>query len=175
MPYAAKHVAALLWTWGDAQRHGYWRGAPPADPDTPRLAAHFGSRLPCADTYLDIARAFAAIHPATASLGNTGGLSWYVHAPQISREQEAIYLYYVEGLGLATFRREFAALPQARKDAALAAWGNRESAHYDEQSGDNLVAARLGVHPTTAYRRRTRGIGRMVEYLNGPLSKERAA
>ncbi len=170
-----KDSEGLLWTWGESVKHGYWQAAVPQDPETPRLAVHFGPRLPCRDTHLDISRAFAALGSATRGLANTGTLSWYLHAPQITREQEAIWLYYVEGLGSEEFRRDFKAMsPEAREDT-LRTWDTPRGYAVRYDSGDGLLAARLGIKATTAYDRRMGGVGRMVDFLNAGGRQERAA
>ncbi len=170
-----KHSEGLLWLWGHAVKHGHWQGTAPADPETPRLAANFGPRLPCRDFYLDLSRAFAALAPATLGLANTGTLSWYAHAPQITREQEAIWLYYVEGLGSEEFRRDFKALSPEARALTLATWDAPRAYAVEDQAGDGLLAARLGISRRAAYDRRIRGVGRMVDYLNPPGRQERAA
>lgn len=185
MPYTKRQLLGdrrdkdsdgLMWRWGEAVKHGWHKGHAPADPDTPRLAVHFGPRLPCDDWYLDLCRAFAALHPATLNLGNTGSLAWYAHASQIGREQEAIWLYYVEGFGLHQFRRDFRQLTPARRDTLLDLWQANPGAYsVEDTDGDGLVAARVGCHPRTAQERRLRGVGRMVAFLNPPRRCEDAA
>lgn len=108
MTYSAKWLRDALFEWGDAVKHGYWRGHAPADPDTPRLAVHFGPRPPCHAEHVDISRAFASLHPATAGLANAGDMAWWSHVPDVSRRQRVVWAYYVEGLGLLSFRRDWA-------------------------------------------------------------------
>lgn len=184
MPYTRKQLLGdrrdkdsdgLMWTWGEYVKHGYWKGFAPADPDTPRLATHFGPRLPCDDWYLDLSRAFAALHPATRGLADAGAMGWVVRVPTLSPEQEAIRLYYVEGFGLHQFRRRFRALSDEKRSQLLELWRDNPGAYaVEDTDGDGLVAARVDCHPKTAERRRLRGVERMVAFLN-PERREAAA
>lgn len=165
----------LLWQWGIAVAEGWHEALKPNDPDKPKISAHRKSALPCRDWYLDISRAFAALCPATFGLANTGTLAWYAHARHVTREQEAIWLYYVEGLGSEEFRRDFRAMSPEAREQTLATWDVPRAYQVRDDAGDGLVAARLGIPATTAYDRRVKGVGRMVDFLNPTVRQERAA
>jgi hypothetical protein len=176
--YDAATLRDLLWPWGEAVKHGYWQGHPAADPDTPRLAAHFGPRLPCHAEYLDLSRAFAALHPATRGLGNAGNLAWFAHVPDVSRQQLGLWLFYVDAWGARKFRDEWKAMsPEAR--SLLLDLDHRHPGRHinldDDLRGDELVAARLGIKRRTVYYDRSDAIARMVTFLNGTQRMERAA
>lgn len=175
--YTSKALRESLWAWGDAVKHGYHKGHVPADPDTPRLAVHFGPRLPCDAEHLDLCRAFAALHPATRGLANAGTMAWWVMAPTVSRPQQVLWLYYVEGWGLRKFREDWRAMsPQARADL-LELDSNRPGVHVvpEDGRGDELVAARLRVSRATVERDRHGAISRMVNFLNPVRPAESAA
>lgn len=143
--------ARSLWDWGIATRSGWWRGRPPADPDRPRLSAHFGSQIPADDWFFDLSLAFQALHATTAALTTTTDLGWYIHTGQCSREQLAIWLYYVEGMGHRDFRQQFSVLPQARKNLILDLMGASRSQFQtilgEEQDRERFVSASPGAYP----------------------------
>lgn len=133
--------ARSLWDWGIATRSGWWKGRPPSDPDRPRLSAHFGSQIPADDWYFDLSLAFQALHATTAALTTNTDLGWYIHTGQCSREQLAIWLYYVEGMGHRDFRQQFSVLPQARKNLVLDLIG----ANHEQFQA--LISASPGAYP----------------------------
>lgn len=176
--YTANSLREDLWAWGEAVKHGYWQGHTPADPDTPRLAAYFASRLPCSAEFLDISRAFAALHPATRGLGNAGSLAWFAHLPDVSRQQLGLWLFYVDAWGARKFRDEWRAMSPEARSLLLDLDQRHPGRHInlaDDLRGDELVAARLGISRRTVYYDRNDAIARMVAFLNGTQRAERAA
>jgi hypothetical protein len=180
--YTTKSLREDLWAWGEAVKHGYWRGHIPADPETPRLAAVFESRPPCDTTYLDICRAFAALHPATRGLGNAGDMAWWAHVPTVSRPQQVIWLFYVgdadtDAWGAVKFRRDWKAMGPEARTLLLELETQHPGRHVvlDDARGDDLIAARLRVSRRTVYYDRSDAISRMVRFLNPPQPSESAA
>lgn len=175
--YTSKSIRDSLWQWGDNVRHGYWRGHTPADPDTPRLAAHFASRLPCHAEHVDLCRAFAALSPSTRGLADGGDMAWFAHIPGVTRQQLGIWLYYVDAWGSRRFREDWRAMsPEARDD--LLELDRQRPGYYvvpEDARGDVLVAARLGVKRATVYRDRNEAIDRMLAFLQPSRPAESAA
>lgn len=175
--YTAKRIRDALWGWGDAVKHGYHHGHAPADPDTPRLAVHFGPRLPCHADYLDLSRAFAALHPSTRHLANGGDLAWYAHVPDVSRRQQVVWLYYVEGIGLLSFRREWRAM-SAESRTVLLELDQQHSGRYvvpEDDRGDDIIGSRLGVSGRTVRRDRGSALDDMLAFLQPQRPAESAA
>lgn len=170
--YTAKSVREALWEWGEAVKHGYFRGHTPHDPLIPRLATHFGPRLPCWTEYLDLSRAFASLSPATRGLANTGDLSWYVHVRQVTRPQQVLWLYYVgnkehDAWGARKFRQDWQAMSPEARSLLLDLEAQHPGRHVlvDDLRGDDLIAARLRVSRRTVYYDRNRAIEQMVAFL----------
>lgn len=167
----------LLFLWGEATRSGWWSSAPPPDPDKPRLSVHFGPSLPSRDWYLDISRAFASLHPATRGLANTGQLAWYAHAPAVSRAQQVLWLFYVDGWGLRKFREDWKVMGHEARALLLELDEKNPGVHVvpEDGRGDDLIAARLRVSRRTVYYDRNRAIDQMLAFLQPQRPAESAA
>lgn len=173
--YTAKSIRDSLWEWGEAQTHGHWRGHTPADPDTPRLAVHFGPRLPCHADHLDMSRAFAALNPSLPKRIDDFG--FYYTTRQFTRPQNVLWLYYCLAWGALKFRQDWQAMSPEARSLLLELEAQHPGRHVlvDDLRGDDLIAARLRVSRRTVYYDRNRAIEQMVAYLQPPQPSERAA
>lgn len=170
----------LLFEWGEVMAHGAAPHSPRFDPHRYRLAANHGSRPPGPDPLWDLARAFAALHPATLTLGNQPGasLSWLAHAPHVSRLQLVIYRYYVAGDGYQDQRAAFARLSPDRRQTWLDQLdhlrrANPDEPDLDDADGDTLVALHIPkergtghIGASAANHLRNDAIRRMCLFLN---------
>jgi hypothetical protein len=176
--YTSDALRRDLWPWGDAVKHGYWRGHIPHDPAMPRLASVFESRPPCTPDYLDLCRAFAALHPATRGLADAGRMAWFAHVPHVSRQQLGLWLFYVDAWGARKFRDDWRAMSPEARSVLLELDERHPGRHIvfeDDPRGDRLVAARLGIKRTTVYQDRADAIARMLDFLNARGDSRRAA
>lgn len=173
--YTAKGVRDALWGWGESVKHGYWKGHVPADPDTPRLAVHFGPRLPCHAEYLDLSRAFAALNPKLPT--RIDDLGFYRATGQLTRPQLGIWYFYVEGWGAKKFREDWQAMGREARTLLLELEEQHPGRHVvlDDARGDELVAEKLGISRRTVYRDRNEAIDRMLAFLQPSRPAESAA
>lgn len=175
MVYTTKWLRDFLWEWGYAQTHGAWKGHAPADPDTPRLAVHFGPRLPCDAALIDVSRAFAALNPALPS--RIDDLGFYFATKQFTRPQQVIWLYYCVGWGTKKFRDDWRVMPIEARTLLLELDAARPGAHVvpEDSRGDDLIAARLRCSRRTTFYDRNDAINRMVAFLQPVRPAESAA
>lgn len=180
MVYTAKSIRDCLWEWGDNVMNGYYKGHPPADPEKPRLAAHFASRLPCDVDHLSITCAFGSLNANMPK--RIDDLGFYYTTRQFTRPQMVLWLYYVGvdkhgAWGALKFRQDWQAMSPEARSLLL----DLEAAHpgrhvlVDDLRGDDLIAARLRISRATVYRDRNEAIGRMVAFLQPPQPAESAA
>jgi hypothetical protein len=157
-------------------KHGYSKGHVPADPDTPRLAVHFGPRLPCESDYLDISRAFAALNPRLPA--RVDDLGFYRATGQLTRQQLGIWYFYVEAWGAKKYREDWKAMSPETRTVLLEMeqqHPNRYGNLNDDLRGDDLVGDALGITGRTVRRDRTDAIDAMLAYLDPTRPREDAA
>jgi hypothetical protein len=177
MPYTTSWLRDALFDWGEIVKHGY---APPAtvlDPNKPRLSTHFGPRLPAPAGHIDLCRAFASLHPATAGLANVGDMAWWAHVPDVSRRQRVVWLYYVDGIGLLSFRRDWRAMSVEARTLLVELEKTNPGRYVvpEDDRGDDIIGARLGVSGRTVRRDRGSALDDMLAFLTPPRSAESAA
>jgi hypothetical protein len=160
---ASREVRSLLFKvrlplWGDYLQHGYLPGQGDGIPSGNKP----GSRLPAPVWFFDIARAFAALNPATVGLADDDNLAWLLHAP-FNDEQRAVWLYYVEGLGLE--------LPVSLARAEKQQWAHErdrelgKAVKQRDWRGDELVAERLHCTARTAQRYRVGAVWAIAAFV----------
>lgn len=152
---ARSKVYGRLWEWGDITKHGYLPGrAGDGQPGSRRVDAP----LPVPDWHLDLTRAFADLNPATRGLASRGDTAWLLHV-RFNRQQEVLWLYYVDGLG----GRDTDPIPdEVIHSPRLLA--KEEKAKNSE--GDNRVGHALGIAGCTVREHRSNAVTRITDFVH---------
>lgn len=148
----------FLALWGQVIRDGYAPPAPTLTHDRPRLASTHRPRTPCPDFLPDCTRAFLALNPATVGqpthpyatlryYARLDALDRYDALPGCTRDQAAIWYYYVADLGHPD-RLALATVPTTQRDTFLDLLADLERHDptlpaHDDHDPDARVAARI--------------------------------